>query len=327
MRPGEWGAVGADFRPYWLDGRIDKYLAAHRRPSIQLIRMADSEGTFEVGEDAVYALTDRGGAELREAGTSLSAAQLELLVLVDAKASVAQIVRSAKDQSPEAVRATLAKYYLGGLIDLASRVGADSIDAGDFFSVTQPLTMLRRRLGRKRMPEAQATASSLAERQGLLRAHRAPRKVRRILTAGRKPTMLVIDDDTVLVKLLSTVFKLEGFATRSAGNRDEIVTAFRDPAPPDLVLLDVVLPDIDGFEVLGRLRTHPHPGLKSVLVIMLTAKATRESVLKGLQLGADGYITKPFEIEVLMTAVKTVLRPAGEGKDAWPNAGGSIRNE
>jgi CheY-like chemotaxis protein len=287
--------------------------------------MADSEGTFEVGEDAVYALTDRGGAELREAGTSLSAAQLELLVLVDGKATVAQIVRSAKDQSPEAVRATLAEYYLGGLIDLASRVGADSIDAGDFFSVTQPLTISAGGSAEK-IQEARDGVKSLNDKGYFVRIVRRAR-VRRVLPAGRKPTMLVIDDDTVLVKLLNTVFKLEGFAIRSAGNRDGIITAFREPIAPDLVLLDIVMPDIDGFEVLGRLRTHPHPTLKSVPVIMLTAKATRESVLKGLQLGADGYITKPFEIEVLMAAVKTVLRPAGEGREAWPNSDGSIRNE
>jgi len=286
--------------------------------------MADSEGTFEVGEDAVYALTDRGGAELREAGTSLSAAQLELLVLVDGKATVAQIVGSAKDQSPEAVRAMLAKCVLGGLIDLASRVRMDSIDAGDFFSVTMPLRMPGSS-SEEKDAEAKDGVASLTDKGYFVRIVRRA-KGRRALPAGRKPTMLVIDDDTVLVKLLNTVFKLEGFAIRSAGNRDGIITAFREPIAPDLVLLDIVMPDIDGFEVLGRLRTHPHPTLKSVPVIMLTAKATRESVLKGLQLGADGYITKPFEIEVLMSAVRTVLRPAGEGKEAWPKTGGSIRN-
>lgn len=103
--------------------------------------MADEKGSFEVEADAVYALTDMGSAQLREAGTSLSAAQLELLVLVDGKATVAQIERSAKGQSPEQVRSTLAKYVLSGLIDVASRVGSDGIDAGDFFSVTRPLTI------------------------------------------------------------------------------------------------------------------------------------------------------------------------------------------
>ena len=81
-----------------------------------------------------------------------------------------------------------------------------------------------------------------------------------------------------------------------------------------------MLPDIDGFEVLGRIRSHP--SLKALPVVMLTAKATRESVLKGLHLGADGYVTKPFEIEVLMDAVRTVLGPS-----ETPKGGGPIRND
>ncbi len=283
--------------------------------------MADEKGNFEIEADAVYALTQSGGAQLREAGTSLSASQLELLVLVDGKATVAQIERSAKGQSPAQVRSTLAKYVLSGLIDVASRVGSDGIDAGDFFSVTRPLTISTGGAAEKDA-EAKDGVSSLNDKGYFVRIVRRT-EGRDALPEARKPIMLVVDDDKALVKLLNTVFKLEGFATRAAGNREEIVTAFREPTPPDLVLLDVMLPDIDGFEVLGRMRSHPM--LKSVPVIMLTAKATRESVLKGLHLGANGYITKPFEIEVLMTAVKTVLSP-GEGN--WPKAGGSsIRND
>jgi DNA-binding response OmpR family regulator len=81
-----------------------------------------------------------------------------------------------------------------------------------------------------------------------------------------------------------------------------------------------VLPDADGFDILLKMRQHPV--LKKVPVIMLTAKATRESVLKGLAGGADGYITKPFEADALITAVNAVMgRPraaAGrQANDAW----------
>ena len=63
-------------------------------------------------------------------------------------------------------------------------------------------------------------------------------------------------------------------------------------------------PDIDGFDVLARVRQHD--AMKDVRIIMMTAKATREAVLKGLERGADGYVTKPFEVDVLLKAVKTV---------------------
>jgi DNA-binding response OmpR family regulator len=94
-------------------------------------------------------------------------------------------------------------------------------------------------------------------------------------------------------------------ATRVAGNRQQVLDEFRKPPVPDLVLLDVVLPDINGFEVLASLRRHP--SFRQVPVIMLTGKATREAVLQGLAGGADGYVTKPFEPEALMNAVHTVL--------------------
>ena len=254
---------------------------------------------------------------MRATGTNLPAAELELLVLIDGRATVAQIERSAQGQSPAQVRAALGKFYRNGLIDSASRMKSDSIDAGDFFSLTMPLKIPRGAMA-ERQQEATEGVSSLQDKGYFVSIARR--------TAGghplpekRKPTMLLIDDDHTLVKLLHMVFKLEGFELRTASNRAEIGEAFAHAPPPDLALLDVMLPDIDGFEVLGRIRSHPT--LKALPVIMLTAKATRESVLKGLHLGADGYVTKPFEIEVLMDAVRTVLGPAEA-----PKGGGPIRN-
>ena len=91
----------------------------------------------------------------------------------------------------------------------------------------------------------------------------------------------------------------------TAASRTEIVSGLRRQPSPDLVLLDVMLPDADGFNILLKMREHPV--LKSVPVLMLTAKATRESVLRGLAGGANGYITKPFEPKALISAVRTVL--------------------
>jgi DNA-binding response OmpR family regulator len=79
----------------------------------------------------------------------------------------------------------------------------------------------------------------------------------------------------------------------------------RQPPKPDLVLLDVQLPDANGFDVLAKMRQHPF--MKAIPVVMLTAEATREAVIRGLQAGADGYVTKPFEPDLVVAAVKAVL--------------------
>jgi two-component system OmpR family response regulator len=294
-------------------------LAVRRAYSIAC--MAAEKGNVEVGSEEVYGLTGRGNRELRESGTRLSAAELELLVLVDGRASVAQIERGAKDQSPAQVRATLGKFYRGGLIELASRLKTESIDAGDFFSVTMPLRIPKDATAQSGK-EASEGASSLQEKGYYVRIARRT-AAGHPLPQGRKPVMLLIDDDETLVKLLNTVFQLEGFSLRTAGNRAEIVAAFAEEPLPDFVLLDVMLPDIDGFEVLGRIRSHPTAS--KLPVIMLTAKATREAVLEGLHLGADGYVTKPFDIEALMSAVHTVLGPSEAGHG--PTDGGPIRND
>ncbi len=124
-------------------------------------------------------------------------------------------------------------------------------------------------------------------------------------TEGWQPMILVVDDDPDLQKLIRTFLKMEGFNVRAAFKRDDIPIALRQQPAPDLVLLDVQLPDANGFDILAKMRMHP--ALKTMPIIMLTAEATREAVLKGLRGGADGYVTKPFEPDSVVAAVKAVL--------------------
>ena len=254
-----------------------------------------------VDDKDVLVPTARGSAYLEGTGTSLTADELELLVLVDGRATVAQIARSGRARPLEAVKAALGKLLAAGLIARHAGRASEGIDPGDFFSVTAPLDLSRAAVA---APEVAQGVASLQEKGYYVRIARQPSGERK-RPQGRKPVAVIVEDDAHLAKLLQTCFKLEGFATRTAASREHIVAAFRDPAPPELVLLDVMLPDVDGFDVLWRMRQHP--ALKAVPVIMLTGKATREAVLKGLHGGADGYITKPFDVEVLMSAVKTVL--------------------
>ena len=233
-------------------------------------------------EKRVYMLTPKGNAELMGGKTTLGAAQLNLLVMIDGAATVEKIAARTESADLEAVVETLKALAKGGYI--ADPDGTALIDVKNFFA------------------EVDSSVNSLQANGFFVRiARRAapPPKV------GGKITVLVVEDDPQLAKLLSTYLKMEEFTVRVARNRDEVTTALNEPAKPSLVLLDVVLPDADGFEILAKMRTHP--GLREVPIIMTTAKATRDAVLNGLKRGADGYVTKPYDMQALMTAIRTVL--------------------
>jgi len=266
----------------------------------------------------VFALTDKGDHELHRTGTALSPTELEVLVLVDGRASVADVVRHARGLERQVVLAALHRLVTGGFVASKAQVHADVIDAGDFFE-----SKLSPAVGNDSGAHAEAdqTHSGLQQQGYYVRISRRARTVR-VPTAGRKITVLAVDDDPDVAKLLGTYLGFEGMEARIATNRAQIVAGLRQAPPPDLVLLDVMLPDVDGFEVLARMRQHP--ALKSVPVIMLTARATREAVLKGLHGGADGYVTKPFEVESLIQAVRVVL---GLSTEASSNPFGSEQDE
>ena len=115
--------------------------------------------------------------------------------------------------------------------------------------------------------------------------------------------ILVVDDEESITQLLSTALRYEGFDVQTAATGREAlreVESFR----PDLVLLDVMLPDLDGFEVQRRL-----PGGASRLPdVFLTARRDTEDRVRGLTVGADDYVTKPFSLEELIARVRAVLR-------------------
>ena len=125
-----------------------------------------------------------------------------------------------------------------------------------------------------------------------------------------KQRILVVEDDPVLSRVLHDNLSYEGFEVACVGDGSRAIERSKDFGP-DLILLDVVLPNQDGFELFGRFRQGgPTP------IIMLTALGQKTDKLRGLRLGADDYITKPFDIEELLARVQTVLRrasPRSEG--------------
>lgn len=121
-------------------------------------------------------------------------------------------------------------------------------------------------------------------------------------TASRKYRILVVDDERRMVGFIRLNLEQDGYEVIEASNGTEALDRLRDSLP-DLILLDVMMPDIDGFEVLRMIRE-----ISQVPVIMLTAKGEENDKVKGLELGADDYVTKPFSPRELVSRVKAVLR-------------------
>jgi len=118
----------------------------------------------------------------------------------------------------------------------------------------------------------------------------------------RNKTILVVDDEERMARFIRLNLEHDGFQVVEAFRGMQALQQYRDSLP-DLVLLDVMLPDIDGFEVLSMLRE-----ISNVPVIMLTAKGEEDDRVRGLELGADDYVTKPFSPRELVSRVRAVLR-------------------
>lgn len=117
-------------------------------------------------------------------------------------------------------------------------------------------------------------------------------------------TILIVDDEPNIVISLEFLMKREGFDVLVATDGDSALQAMADRTP-DVVLLDIMLPKKDGFEVCQQIRANPE--WNAVKVIMLTAKGRDTEVAKGLALGADAYTTKPFSSKDLVQQVKQLL--------------------
>lgn len=140
---------------------------------------------------------------------------------------------------------------------------------------------------------------------------------------GRRGRVLVVDDDPTVAEVVVGYLHRAGYAVERAEDGPAALERFA-AARPDLVVLDLMLPAMDGFEVCRRMRAHgPVP------VIMLTARGDEEDRILGLETGADDYVTKPFSPRELVLRVESVLRRAGAGspaaEEARPLSGAGLR--
>ena len=253
----------------------------------------------------VFTVTEAGTAQLRRGGTNLPAEALEILVMLDGKRTVGDVEQKLPHLQPKTLRDLVRSLLSAQLVRAATM--AESGDLGvdfDAFFAAASADMTSPGTQASAVREAQSGAAKL-ESDGFyvsiarqaLKAH-AP-------VSGAAHRILHVEDDPDLSTLVKRLLEKAGFQVAIAASRDEVLARLRTPPLPDLVVLDVLLPDLNGFDLLQGLKAHP--ALKAVPVVMLTADAASESIVRGLASGADGYITKPFDHERFVRGVKAVL--------------------
>ena len=120
---------------------------------------------------------------------------------------------------------------------------------------------------------------------------------------ARKTLVLVVDDDIRILRMMQRILELEGYRVLTASDGEAALNRLCDGETPGLVLLDIMMPDMDGYTVCQRIRE-----VSQIPVIMVTAKGNDEEIIQGLNAGADDYVTKPFSTGELAARIRAVLR-------------------
>ncbi len=134
----------------------------------------------------------------------------------------------------------------------------------------------------------------------------------------RKPTLLIVEDDLDIADMLNAYFRVQGYEVLTVNWGEDGVRACQ-ASHPDLVILDIRLPDVDGYEVAKRLRADRRT--QDIPIIFLTEKRERADKLQGLEVGADDYITKPFDVQELRLRVRNALKRVSQGSLTNPVSG------
>jgi CheY-like chemotaxis protein len=250
-----------------------------------------------------YRITKKGRTELAAATSMLSTTVRKLLESVgegstfpDLWTTVPQVMES---QLRDVVDRLVAEGYLEAV---EGDITASDLDIARYFNraVIEPTII------QKKEAEQQTLVGMRSLEQAGYFVKIVNRSGRRIPPhSGDKYIALIIDSDEHSTMVIARTLLLAGFDTRAAAKRNEIIAELNRQPHVDVIAMDVVLPDVIGLELLGRLRAHPV--FKDVPIIIMTAKVEHDDVVAALAYGASGYMTKPFKPEALLESMNAVL--------------------
>ena len=260
-----------------------------------------------MSNEIAYAKTAAGKAEVAAKPGKLPTGLKTLLGLIE-NSTVVQVQAKLPQVPLDKLNAALDRLFVDGYIEIAVAAAAApaapdaGLDFGQFINrpVKEPTI--------QQIQKAEATLSGIrpSKKAGYY-VHIVNRSDKRIAphAGGDQYTVLIIDADQANTLVMARALLLAKFETRTAARQDEIVEQLNKQPPADVIAMDMVLPDVVGLELLGRLRQHPT--YKSMPVIVMTAKVEHVDVVAALAYGASGYMTKPFKPEELVASVQAVL--------------------
>ncbi len=262
-----------------------------------------------MANEKAYVKTATGKTEVAAKPGKLPTGLKTLLSLVD-NSTVAQLQGKLPQVPLDKLNAALDRLFVDGYIEIAAAAAAAgapakpdaALDFTNFINrpVKEPTF--------QQLQQAETTLSGIkASKKAGYFVHIINRSAKRVAphAGGDKYTVLIIDSDQSNALVVTRALLLAKFETRAAARQDEIIEQLNKQPPADVIAMDVVLPDVIGLELLGRLRQHPN--YKSVPIIVMTATAEHGIVVAALAYGASGYMTKPFKPEELVGSVQAVL--------------------
>jgi CheY-like chemotaxis protein len=259
--------------------------------------------------DASYRRTAAGEEALRSVDTAIPVDYRRILCVVEGDTHANVIRGRLRRYRDTLIDAWLAELEELGFIETTRSSAAYDLDfqpleghaasAGDLIEFPDELQQIA--------DEARAAGEALHGKGAYLAAERLQNR-EPLAKEPSQITVLLVEDDPDQAALADLRISMAGYRVRLARSRRETLADLATQAPADVVLLDVMLPDGSGFEILAGMRRHARFAM--VPVIMLTALDSAEDIRRGLDLGADGYMTKPYSKDVLVDTIRQVLRLA-----------------
>jgi CheY-like chemotaxis protein len=255
--------------------------------------------------DSTYRRTAAGDEALRSVDTAIPVDYRRILCIIDGNTHANVVRGRLRQYSDKLIADWLAELEEIGFIEPAEAGDAYDLDfeplASDGRTGLNSIPGEQRRID----DEARAADSALKGEGVYLAAERLQHRDPLWKDPGQT-VVLLVEDDPDQAALGDLRVSMAGYQVRLAGSSREMLMALLTQPAVDLVLLDVMLPDRDGFEILAGIRRHHRYSL--LPVIMLTARTGTEDIRRGLDLGADGYITKPYSKNLLIDTIRRVLR-------------------